>query len=362
MKDNIISKIKSLITRESMAPEVEAKVDVKYAVAAPTNETARFLGRQRNAGLLKTYRTIYTEGGIYTVAINTYPDFILANGYHFESNDPVLLEFVEQWATNFNLYEILYDGIVDSLVYGDAYDELIYSKNHSVLGLSGRQSWLFETTYDKYNVVQGYRQFTDGFNSAVSIPPDRIFHLRLLGMAGMPFGISLIGNAYDEILRDTEIAEAASTAIKRHGLPIWHVQVGVTGEVVPDAVLDDLEAKFTDIQSKHELITQRDVTITSLNTGGIAGLDSIQKFSVERVLSAMGIPMEALGLGSTSSTFATASVTLESFMYRVQRMRRTVEYSFNTQVLNKVVGINGAVRIVLDSPKVDGTLEEEVKE
>ena len=351
----IINKLKSL-----MSPEIEAKADVKYAVAIPTTETPHFYGRNRSAALLKKYRTIYQEGGIYTTAVNTYPDFILKDGYHFEGDDPNLVAAVEQWSKNFNFYEVIYEAIIDSLVYGDSYDEIIYGKaGNKVLGISGRQSWLFETVYDSYNVVLGYKQFVDGFSKSIEIPTNNIVHLRLLGMSGAPFGISLIGNSYDEILRDTEIAESSATAIKRHGFPIWQIKVGQSGESVPDAVLDDLEYKFADIQSKHEIITQYDVEILPLNSGGVSGLDVIQKFSIERCLSSMGIPMECIGLGSQTSTYATASVTLEAFNSRISRMRRTIEYAYNTQVIDKVTGIPGAVRLVLDSPMVDGSLEEE---
>jgi hypothetical protein len=170
-------------------------------------------------------------------------------------------------------------------------------------------------------------------------------HLRLNGMSGGTNGISLIGSAYDDIMRDVRIAEATETAILRHGYPIWQIRVGQTGEMVPDDVLAALETKFEDINSANEIITQYDVEINQLNEGGIDGLSDNSEFSLQRACSALGVPQEVLGLGSTSSTFATANVTMQSFLFVISRMQKTIEYTYNKEVIDKVTGIPGSVKL-----------------
>jgi len=324
---------------------VESKA---HAVASSKTEHALWNGKRRNVSMLKQYRTIYNEGAIITQAINAYADFMMSDDYVFVGNDAGLVQMVKDWADNFNFYEVVWGSIVDALVFGDSYDEIIWNTTNSrVLRIGQRQSWLFDTEYDLYGKIICYRQYPDSYTSYIKIPSNRVMHLRLMGLPGAENGLSLIGNAFDDICRDVKMAESAAAAIQRHAFPIWHVRVGETGEEIPDEVLDELQTILKNLSSKNEVITPKDIEIIQLNNGGIAGLTEISQYSLERTLASMGVPLEVVGLGSTSSTYATATVTLQAFTERCRRMARSVEYSYNSQIIDKITGIPGSVRLKL---------------
>lgn len=342
--------IDKLLGKELAEPEKPEKSGKLYAVAISDEERRHFTTRRVTMQTLNKYKTIYEQGGIFTRAVNRHADYILKDGYEFEGDDPALINAVEEFAHSTNLERVLYESIIDALVFGDSYDEIIYNRpGNRVLGIGGRQSQLFEPQYDDYNNIINFKQYLNDSNTYTTIAPQRIMHLRLNGMSGGTNGISLIGSAYDDIMRDVKIAEASETAILRHGYPIWQVRVGTSGEMIPDDVLAALETKFEDINNANEIITQYDVEINQLNEGGIDGLSDNSKFSLERACSALGVPQEILGLGSTSSTFATANVTMQSFLFVIHRMQKTIEYTYNKEVIDKVTGVPGAVKLKFNS-------------
>jgi hypothetical protein len=342
--------IDKLFKKELEEPVQQEKAGKLYAVAISDEERRHFTTRRVTMQTLNEYKTIYEQGGIFTRAINRYADYILKDGYEFEGEDPALVKMVEDFAHSTNFERVIYESIIDALVFGDSYDEIIMNRSGTkILGVSGRQSQLFEPQYDDYNNILSYKQYLNDSNTYSLIEPHHIMHLRLNGMSGGTNGISLIGSAYDDVMRDVRIAEAAETAILRHGYPIWQVRVGTTGEMVPDDVLAALESKFEDINSANEIITQYDVEINQLNEGGIDGLSDNSEFSIERACAALGVPQEVLGLGSTSSTFATANVTMQSFLFVIHRMQKTIEYAYNKEVIDKVTGVPGAVKLKFNS-------------
>jgi len=296
---------------------------------------------------IKKYKRIYENGGIITEAIRCYALAIFSNGWRVEGEVSELAEdFLEQ--IDFDLIGPIM--VTDALWAGDAYAELVRSYSGQVVGVLPRPPESFEIIHDEFGQITGYRQ-KNGFNDFIDLAIEDIFHLQFHVSGGSIYGQSLIKTAYDEIMRDVKIAESITESIVRHGTPKYHVRVGPEDGTLEDInVLNYIEANFSDIHSRNEFITPKDVEILQLDTAGVSNIEEYSRTSIERLCSALGVPEEVLGLGR-GSTEATANVRLKMFYDKIQSLQRRFARAFNTQVFDRVFE-PGSVKLVFNDPSI----------
>jgi hypothetical protein len=161
------------------------------------------------------------------------------------------------------------------------------------------------------------------------------------------YGRGIIPAAYDDIMRDVKTAEATTAAVERHGFRKWHAKVGREGESVPEDVLNTVAEELEDLNSTNEIITPYDVDINTLDAGPLGNVAEINHSSIDRLLSALGVPGELIGL-AWGSTEATAKVKKESFLLRCAAIQKQVARAYNIQLIDDITGKPGAVRHVFN--------------
>jgi len=334
MKINIKDWKKRIL--KAIKPNESMSIEPKTKLVTGGSERKYFPNQTRDRAKLEQYRNIYVQGGLVAEAIDSYALYSLSQGYRLEGEEAQVRK-VEEWLKETNLFDILWCGIIESLVYGGAFQELVRGRNGDVVQIVPRAAYSFNINYDDFGVIQGYTQTTmiGGREQKIELQPDQILLLQILKTGDNIYGISLIQRAYDDIIRDVKVAEASTIAIRRHGSPKFHIQVGREGEVIPQEVLKDVSGEFKEIEAKTDFTTCRDVDIKNIDTSGIANINLYNDFSIMRLCAALGVPEEILGL-RRGSTDATANARIQAFYRKISAIQQQVAHTYNAQLFDKI--------------------------
>ena len=297
---------------------------------------------------LAQYRTIYQQGGPISEAVDCYPLFCLSNGYHLEGDDETLVQSTQDKLDEMFIEQAMWEGIIDAIVFGDAFQENLYGGGDGLVGVAPRPSETFDILYESDGTITGYVQKLNSYDRGLELKPEQITHLKLFEVGGDVYGTSIVGRAYDEILRDTKIAEAIAASIERHGFPKYHVKVGEKDKPMPtQAEIKDLQSEFEDLQHLNEFVTTYDVEIAQIDQSGIANIAEYGAWAIQRLCTALGVPEEILGLGR-GSTEATANVRLQAFYDKIGTIQKRVARCYNANVVDRITKNPGAVKIVFN--------------
>jgi hypothetical protein len=335
-------------------PEPEPK---SYAKASGDKKDV-FSKRERDAEHLEKLEVIYAQGGPVSEAIDAYPLSILSPGFRLEGPEGDVAK-VQEVYDRVDIESVLWQLIVESLKIGDGIGELTWGKGQSsaeITGVFPRAAKDFDIVHDDKGRITGYRQVIERTKydvKYVELKPEEVIHLCLLPVAGAVYGQSLIERAYDEIYRDTDIAEATKEAILAHGFSKFHSKVGKEGESVSADIIDDVSKEFKklvkgDVQN---VTTQRDVDITCLDTGELPA-NAYFEWTTDRLCTALGVPEEILGLGR-GSTEATANVRKDAWNDKIGTLQKRVARVVNMQFNDRITRKPGVVKTIFNdvSPK-----------
>jgi len=317
-----------------------------YAETAGAMEKLFGLNKQDGKALISKYIRTYEQGGMISEAVDLYSLFMFSKGYSWEG-EPRAIDQCKEFMAGFDFDQAFNLAVTAPLVCGDGYQEILKGRAKNPLGLLYRDPTNWSIKYDQYGLVEGYEQQL-GLLKKIEFEEDQIFHTQLIPSLKEGKGTSLIGRAYDDIIRDTLIAQNSTNAIVRHGTPKWWARVGKEGETVSQAVLDAVTRKLEDLNSKNDIATQYDIAIQALDTGGINGINSYHEFSIVRLTAAMGVPGELLGFrqGTTDNT---AVSRIGAFLQKITTYQTRFARQLNIQVFDQVTGTPNASKIKFNS-------------
>jgi hypothetical protein len=313
---------------------------------------------------VRKWKDIYTQnGGPVAACIDAYVRITLTNGYKFvcEEAQDELQDKVQAWAdqSHVDLDSIMAQGIVDALVCGTAFQEIVptsYPKiaEFPIWGVIPRDAASFWIDYDAYGRIIGYQQMIAEKGVVQRLMPipqeesDRILTLTLFPIPGEVYGISLIGRAYDDIMRDCDMVESLTKAMHRHGTPKQQWDIGSPENPATEADLDNVGDRIEEIASDTDFVTTN-TRIQMLDTTGITGADVFSNLTLQRLAAAMGVPEEVIGLGR-GSTEATANVRLKAFYDTISAIQEIVARTYSRRVIDQITGVPGAVWIEFNDP------------
>ena len=298
---------------------------------------------------LQKYENIYRTGGLISQAIDAYPLFALSSGYTLEGA-PTEVKATQEWLDKIDIEQLIWQGIVDSLVYGDGIQEMVYSKKGELLYLVPRNPKYFTIDVDEWGMIVSYTQRAD--NNETKLKPEKVSNLALISLSGESYGQSLIGRAIDDIMRDTKTAESTAVAIERHGYPRYHIKAGDLehGSEYSDEEKKTIAREFEELKADNEFVTDPDLEIIPIDVQGIAKIATYNEWSMSRLLGGLGVPSEVIGTGQSTTTYATASVEIVSFIKKVETYQRKAARCYN-RVIDIKTGIPGSV--ILKFNKLD---------
>ncbi|MDD2753894.1 MAG: hypothetical protein PHS80_00065 [Methanothrix sp.] len=329
----------------------EVSSQVKPQSYAETSGTVKklFSPVDQNRALQEKFITIYEQGGLISEAFDLYPLFMFSKGYSWEG-EPKAIDQCKDFMTGFDYEQSFNLAITSPLVCGDGYQEIVRGRARNPLGLLYRNPVNFDIVYDEYGLVTGYTQTIKKtfINKVIPFDEQDIFHTQLIPSLKEGAGTSLMKRAFDDITRDTQIAEGTSNAIVRHGTPKWWARVGQPGELVAQSIIDNICKKLEELNSKNDIATQYDTDIKMLDTSGVSNIQSYQDASMVRLTASLGVPGELLGFrqGTTDNT---AVSRIGAFLQKISTYQTRFARQLNIQVFDQVTGVPGAAKIKFNS-------------
>lgn len=302
---------------------------------------------------LNKFETIYKQGGLISQALDAYPLFILSNGYTLTGPPDKIVE-ISKWLYEIDIDQLMWQAIIDALIYGDGFQENVYTRKGDLKYVVPRNPKYFKIIYDEYGIIQSYVQKVD--DKETSLRNEQITHLKLLSISGQPYGISLLSRAYDDIMRDTKTAESTAIAIERHGFPRYHIKTGSETEDYSEDAKKEIAKKFEELKADSEFVSGYDVKINQIDINGVGKIDVYNEWSLSRLLAAMGVPSQIIGTGESTTTYATASVEMEAFFKRISTYQIKVARVFNrlidlkTRSIGEVMLTFNPVNPVMEAP------------
>lgn len=293
------------------------------------------------------YRTIYEQGGVVSAAVDCYPLFCFSRGYRLEGENEEQKKLVQKFHDNISFEDVMSKAMVDALVVKVGLAEIVPPRKQlpgepNIAAIMNRPYEQFTEVKDDYGRLLMYRQIVIQKGKpkrTIDVPVERMFRLDL--------GIHLIARAYDDIMRDTDVAEGTAKSIKRHGFPRWHMKIGREGETISKQKLTQIEEQLKDLKANHEMATSRDVDIINIDGLGVDKVGAYASWSLDRLCAALCVPNELLGLGR-GSTEATANVRLQAFYNSIGAIQKKAAREWNRQVVDKITGEEGAVSLIFN--------------
>ena len=330
----------------------------KTVVASDKKMKSFFVNPQRD---LQKYENIYRQGGLVSQAVDAYALFILSTGYEFRGESAGVTRIAD-WAQDIDLDSLVWQGAVDALVYGDCIQEIVYNKVRTdIMYVVPRNPSYFVINFDQWGMIIGYTQRVEG--KEIPLKPDKVTHFQLLSISGEDYGLSLIARAFDDIMRDTRTAESTAVAIERHGYPRYHIKAGSLEfeTEYSDEDKKEIGREFEELKSDNEFVTNPDVEIIPIDVQGVNKISSYNEWSLSRLLGAMGVPSEVIGTGQSTTTYATASVEMVSFLIKIRAMQRRIARAYN-QLIDIKTGVPGQVVMEFNKPDIEGLANTSNKE
>jgi len=322
----------------------------KTRIASGSSKQTYYNDIVRNKERLQKFKNVYEQGGLVSETLDCYPLYMLSNGWRLEG-DEHNVKRVQNFIDSIDFETILKQGILDAVNYGDAFQEKVFSRGGEFQSIELRDSTTFDILYnpDLSGYVEGYKQsiINDGKEYTTELPPDKIINLRLLGLAGSPHGLSIIGRAYDEIIRDTKTAESTAVAIQRHGYKKYHIRVGLEGEDIPQAVMEKVDTEFQELETKNDFVTSRDVEIANIDEGGLDKVDTYSDISLTRLAAGLGVPAELSGTRKLPGNVK-VDTRMDMFFRKLKLYQRIVSRCYERNVFDYITSAPGKVKLIFN--------------
>lgn len=342
-----LKEIREKILGKPQGPPI--KTEIVGGASDDPRKKFQINGKKDHRAIVKECKEIYLRGGPIGDAIDAYPLFTLTNGYRIIGDEgrEDLVNQVIDWLEEQNIYldAIIWQGILDAIICGTAFQEIVYDRSGRVWGIIPRDASSFEVQYDQFGRITGYVQYVQegipGVERKIGIEPERLLTLTLFPNPGDPYGVSLIYRARDDIYRDTNTIDSIAMAIHRHGTGKHDVTVGEPGDIISREQLEIIKKEFKNMSTNDFFIHGPGIHISDIG-GTLTGLSDYSNIMLQRLACALGVPEEILGLGR-GSTEATATVRLKAFYDKISTIQAIVSRVYSKEIFDRITGVPGVV-------------------
>jgi len=316
--------------------------------ATTAGNMPRYFDEQsRDEQLMRKWQRIYVQGGIVSQAIDLYALMILRRGWSLIGGDAEV-KLVEAELKRLNAHDIFWYSITRCLTYGFSLCEIVPpARGHGVARIVKRWPGMFRIKVDPYGDIQAFAQVMHNGQES-PIDPDRMFYLVLIP-SDDEYGISIVQRAYDDIIRDVRTITGLAKAIERHGTgKHWH-KLGDETHPSTQADVRAYKANLKEIREDSEIVTTHTVSITDMDREGIPNAQQYSDLTLQRLVGALGVPGELLGL-RVGTTDNTAVSRIDAFYDQIQTYQAALAGAVNRQIIDRITGRPGAVVIEFNDP------------
>ena len=108
--------------------------------------------------------------------------------------------------------------------------------------------------------------------------------------------------------------------------------------------MDAVRTEFENLDKKNEIITTDATQIHTLDTGGTESIKPLFDYFISKLVIGLMIPQEMMGL-DTGSSEASSRTRERIYQKLIRTKQRMIESQLNTQLIDRIVGKPGVVRI-----------------
>jgi hypothetical protein len=309
---------------------------------------------------MRSLRNIYLQGSYIAEGVDLFPLYAIGNGYELEIDEELgdgeeKKNEVQAFLDRINFYDVMWQLMVDAETVRDGVAEIVMGRGalgQVPVNVVPRPAECFEFDTDQKGRILSYTQTCDNRGNTIqkiTLDPKQVLHFQFLSRTDSPYGISIVERVVHDIKRDTKVTEAITAGICLHGTPKWHIKVNSITPNAPqvgDSDMADLEKQFENFNAKDQFITEGDILVEALDTAGVQNVQMYSDVTLTRVVAGLGIPGELLGLRQ-GTTDATAVTRVGAFFKKIKSCQRDVEQMWNTQIIDKITGVPGLVKLKL---------------
>lgn len=298
----------------------------------------------RTASQLNKYWDTYSYENTVWAAINSIAFNTVMVGYNIESESENAKKLIEEWCRRVNLETHLLDSTRYALALGDSFIEIVHNKKKEPSSIINVNPMTMEILYDEHGTVEGYQQSLGAMDKSgiPKLDKETICHIKFFSSPKDPYGISLIKASENVIDKKIRTDDAIANAIIRHGTSKTVFTVGSASDkhLPPKEVLEAIRDEVEDIDEKNEFIVPWNVTVSTIDEKGIAGVEEYYNYFQSQMVTGLLCPEEALGMGR-GSTEATANVKSILYERMIQAFQLRLARSIEKGLFNKVLESNG---------------------
>lgn len=299
-------------------------------VAGGSSDDVQFKQRPRNYELLKQRERIYTAGGPITDFIDTRAVMTYGTGVEFQTDETELTDgqgrSVDEWLeAQFPLIDqAMISRGIHTYVYGDSWPELVVTRGGDVSHINLVHPTTVNPKWDAHGKIQALEQLVKTQRGKILRQPmdlERHGHWYYKNESAGPLGDSLIAQNRQEIEWYHRNQEQRANAIRLHGSPKYHIQVGSESQSIPDRLIRRVRDRFQsrNIDEKTSWTTGGQIEVDELDAPGFEGMDSITETDVTKLASGFGVPLEWTNFGSAGLGEGTPA---ESRIQKFERQAR----------------------------------------
>ena len=289
----------------------------------------------------ETVEQVYKRVSFVSGAVNKYVDHIVGD-FTIKTDNPNAEVILKDFVKNTNFANTLRGWIREGISKGNGFMELDL-KEQKIRVLNANNMFVKRTTKGK---VLGYNQFLGNKNKftalskVIEFAPDKIAHLKINDIAEAAYGLGMIWTnerAIEDLVNN--LLDKSKLISRKAGAPM-HVQVGVEGESVNPADIEDFKTKLQYMNNRTEWVTDANVKISVLDFKDLGkNLEEGIRTSVLMLLAGFEVPEVLMGSGQLNEGIA--RVQLESWQRKIKAIQEQIESIIEEKIFKPILNENG---------------------
>ena len=325
----------SIITAEEKKPEIVRKIfaltEGEEKGVAERLLTSEKLIRREPSELERIY---FLDQTIFQ-GINTIANHVTAPGFVLESSDEGSKAKVRKFIRDIKLISILHRCVRHTLMFGNAYGEIIYNrltpptKLDDFVTIDPKTVDLIRETngipvLDDEGNFLGYEQTDARGQKKRFVKKElknghwpKIIHFNLYGLSLGHKGIGLIEPLYKSEKIKMNLEHSFGKVAYRVGLPIIHAKIGSQYHHPTDDQLKNFNKQLKKIHTNNQITTDETVEINLIQPKDISPLENVLNYFKGQVSSGLGVPELLLYGSGAGVNRATSEALLEQFFRNI---------------------------------------------
>lgn len=300
----------------------------------------------------KDLEFIYRAYPLAFEGVNLIADECIARGFEIIHESEEVRKEMDEWMDDVNFKEKIYDVIVNTLVFGNGYFEIVFDEDGDTIDeivvmdpvvvdflRDNEKSIIFDPSGNP----KGYVQTTGAIikDDDIRFSPDEIAHFIFYTLRGQRTGISLLSSVARNITHAMNTDNAIAQAIFRHGFAQFDVSVGSDTRRPTEDEINKIATDVEDLQVTNEYVHSDDIKVEILEAKNTRSYDKYNEIFISNIVSGMGIPAPLLLGSGESSNKSTATVQSRHFRSMIETIQGRVQAIVEDKIFDKLAELRG---------------------